>query len=65
MGLNMFFVELVLLTAGLAHAATFPPPLELPRPPPPSRPVQDQRHAPEHLLKVIIGTRTSLQFQEC
>lgn len=65
MGHNMLFVELVLLAAGLAHAATFPPPLDLPRPPPPARPVQDPQHAPAHLLKVIIGATTSLQFQEC
>lgn len=64
MGLNMFFAELVLMAAGLAHAAIFPPPLDFPRSPPPPRLVQDQHHAPEHLLKVIIGTRP-LQFQEC
>ncbi|XP_042857175.1 bone morphogenetic protein 7-like isoform X2 [Penaeus japonicus] len=53
MGHNMLFVELVLLAAGLAHAATFPPPLDLPRPPPPARPVQDPQHAPAHLLKAF------------
>ncbi|XP_027209325.2 bone morphogenetic protein 7 isoform X1 [Penaeus vannamei] len=53
MGLNMFFAELVLMAAGLAHAAIFPPPLDFPRSPPPPRLVQDQHHAPEHLLKAF------------